>query len=109
MATTTTEIPANPEQVWAVLADPEKYAAWVVGAKEVRGSEGNWPSEGARFHHTVGIGFLQLRDQTSVLECDQPHRLVLEARVRPFGLARVEIQLSSSADGTLVTMTEEPC
>jgi uncharacterized protein YndB with AHSA1/START domain len=108
MATNTREMPAVPEQVWAVLADPEKYCEWVVGAKEVRGAEGHWPAKGARFHHTVGVWPLHIRDQTSVLESDRPHRLVLQAKVRPIGFAHIELTLSPSALGTSVTMTESP-
>jgi uncharacterized protein YndB with AHSA1/START domain len=108
VATNTREMPAPPEQVWAVLADPEKYGKWVVGAKEVRSSEGNWPAKGARFHHTVGIWPLHIRDHTSVMESDRPHRLVLQAKVRPIGFARIELELSASAGGTQVAMTEEP-
>ena len=108
MATNTREMPAPPERVWAVLADPEKYGEWVVGAKEVRGYEGHWPEKGARFHHTVGIWPLHLRDQTSVLESDRPKSLVLQAKVRPFGSARIDLELSPSARGTQVAMTEEP-
>jgi uncharacterized protein YndB with AHSA1/START domain len=104
MATNSREMPAAPEQVWAVLADPKKYCEWVVGAKEVRSADGNWPAQGARFHHTVGIWPLHLRDHTSVLESDRPHRLVLEAKV-----ARIELGLSPLAGGgTRVEMTEEP-
>jgi uncharacterized protein YndB with AHSA1/START domain len=109
MATNCREMPAALEQVWAVLADPKRYREWVVGAKEVRSSDGHWPAKGARFHHTVGIWPLHLRDQTSVLVSDRPHRLVLEAKVRPIGFARIELGLSPSAGGgTRVRMTEEP-
>jgi uncharacterized protein YndB with AHSA1/START domain len=108
MATNTREVPAAPEQVWAVLADPEQYGEWVVGAKEVRGSEGNWPMKGARFHHTVGIWPLHIRDHTSVIESERPHRLVLQAKIRPIGFARIELELSPSSRGTLVALTEEP-
>jgi uncharacterized protein YndB with AHSA1/START domain len=108
MATNTRDMSAAPEQIWAVLADPKKYGEWVVGAKEVRGSEGNWPAIGARFHHTVGVWPLHLRDQTSVVESDAPNRLVLQAKLRPIGFARIEITLSPSALGTRVAMTEEP-
>ena len=108
MATNTREMSAAPEQVWEVLADPERYAEWVVGAKEVRKSEGKWPAQGARFYHTVGIWPLHIRDQTSVLESDQPRRLVLQAKVRPLGSARIELKLTASALGTHVAMTEEP-
>lgn len=108
VATNTREMPVPPEQVWAVLADAEKYHKWVVGAKEVRSSEGHWPAKGARFHHTVGIWPLHVRDQTSVLESDSPTSLVLEAKVRPFGKARIDLELFASAGGTQVAMTEEP-
>jgi uncharacterized protein YndB with AHSA1/START domain len=108
MATNTREMPAAPEQVWAVLADPEKYCEWVVGAKEVRDSEGGWPAKGARFHHTVGVWPFHIRDQTSVVESDRPNRLVLQAKVRPIGFARIELELSPSALGTRVAMTEVP-
>jgi uncharacterized protein YndB with AHSA1/START domain len=108
MATNTREMRAAPEQVWAVLADPDKYCEWVVGAKEVRSSDGNWPAQGARFHHTVGVWPLHIRDHTSVVESDRPRRLVLQAKVRPLGFARIELELSPSPTGTQVAMTEEP-
>jgi uncharacterized protein YndB with AHSA1/START domain len=108
MATNTREIPAVPEQVWSVLADPEKYSDWVVGAKEVRKWEGNWPAKGSRFHHTVGVWPLRIRDATTVLESERPQRLVLEAKIRPVGFARIAFELSPSERGTRVSMTEEP-
>jgi uncharacterized protein YndB with AHSA1/START domain len=108
MAITTRDIPAAPDQVWAVLADPMRYAEWVVGAQEVRGFDGEWPARGARFHHTVGFGPIHIHDNTSVLESTPAHRLVLRARARPFGHARVELNLTTSEGGTLVEMTEEP-
>ena len=64
------------------------------GAKEVRSSEGDWPAKGARFHHTVGIWPLHIRDQTSVMESDRPTSFVLQAKVRPFGFARIDLELS---------------
>jgi hypothetical protein len=108
MATNTRMMPIGPEQVWAVLADPSNYGDWVVGAKKVRNSEGNWPSKGATFHHTVGVWPFHIRDETSVLESDQPKSLVLQAKVRPLGFARIELKLSPSSGGTQVEMTEEP-
>jgi hypothetical protein len=108
MATTTREIPAPPERVWAVLADADRYADWVVGAKTVRGVEGRWPKVGAKFHHTVGLWPLHLRDYTSVLESDPPLFLVLQARIRPIGQVRIQLDLRPSAAGTLVSMIEVP-
>ena len=108
MATTTREIAAPPERVWAVLADAHRYADWVVGAKTVRGVDGQWPEVGAKFHHTVGVWPVHLQDNTSVLECSAPRRLVLQARLRPIGQVRIELDLRPSAQGTLVSILEIP-
>ena len=108
MATTTRTIDAPVEAVWATLADPYLYADWVVGAKRIRRVEGSWPDPGAKFHHTVGVWPLRLRDNTTVLECEVGSRLVLEARIRPVGVARVEIDLRGAGATTQVTMTEVP-
>ena len=97
-----------PAQVWATLADPDNYSEWVVGTKQVRSSQGDWPLKRARFQHTVGIWPLYIHDQTSVVESDPPEHLVLEAKVRPFGSARIILELAPSETGTRVTMTEEP-
>ncbi|MDP9073028.1 MAG: SRPBCC family protein [Actinomycetota bacterium] len=93
--------------MWQILADGRRYADWVVGASHVREVEPSWPSVGSRFHHTVGIWPLHLRDTTAVEECDVGHRLVLEARARPFGRARVEIALEEIPTGTRIVMSEE--
>jgi len=102
MAITTRDIPALPDQVWAVLADPLRYAEWVVGAQEVRCFDGEWPEPGARFHHRVGLGPVHIHDDTWVLESTPPRRLVLRARVRPFGHARVALELFACEAGTRV-------
>lgn len=108
VATTTRHLDAPPEQVWAVLADAHRYAEWVVGASTIRGVEGDWPQPGARFHHKVGVWPLRIRDDTTVVDCDPPRRLVLEARVRPFGVARIELLLQAEGAGTTVSMIEVP-
>ena len=100
-------IKAPVHTVWAVLADAHSYGDWVVGAKDIRSVEGRWPERGSRFHHTVGMGPLNLKDNTKVLESEPNHRIVLEARARPFGRARVEIILSMVGAGTTVAMEEE--
>jgi uncharacterized protein YndB with AHSA1/START domain len=102
-------IDARPSDVFEVLADPDSFGFWVVGAKEVRGHDRHWPRRGSRFHHTVGVGPLQVKDNSKVLDIEQDRRLVLEARVRPFGTAKVELDLKPVRRGTKtkVTMTEE--
>jgi uncharacterized protein YndB with AHSA1/START domain len=109
MATVSRQIPASPDRVWAVLADPMRYADWVVGAKRVRDVEGHWPEEGSKFHHTVGVWPVHLRDNTLALESDAPRHLALEVRIRPVGRARVDLDLRPADRGTVVSMREVPC
>jgi len=108
MARTTIHVTAPAEAVFAVLADPSSYDQWVVGCKEIRGVEGAWPEPGATFHHSVGMGPITVKDSTTATESAPPHRLVLRARARPTGVARVEIDLAARDGGTEVTITEVP-
>jgi uncharacterized protein YndB with AHSA1/START domain len=101
-------IPAPPETVWRVLADPRSYGYWVVGSKRIRDADASWPAPGSRFHHTVGFGPLTVDDHTESLAADPPRRLVLRAKARPLGLAKVEIELRPEPGGTCVTLTENP-
>jgi uncharacterized protein YndB with AHSA1/START domain len=100
-------IPASPERVFAVLADPSSYAHWVVGSDVVRDADPDWPAVGSRFDHRVGWGPLKVNDHTEVLACDPPRRLELHAKARPLGTARVVLELERRGGGTLVTMVED--
>lgn len=106
MATTEAQFSVPPDRVFAVLSDPESYADWVVGSHSVRDADPTWPEVGARFYHRVGAGPLTVSDHTEVLAVDPSYRLVLRARARPLGTAKVEIVLDPRAGGTHVTMTE---
>jgi uncharacterized protein YndB with AHSA1/START domain len=101
-------IPHPPAAVFAVLADPDAYPDWVVGAQRIREADGEWPQPGSGFHHVVGVWPLRLRDSTEVVEAVPDTRLVLEARARPMGRARVELELEAKGPGTEVVMREAP-
>jgi uncharacterized protein YndB with AHSA1/START domain len=101
-------MPVPPEAVWDALADPGGYGYWVVGSKEVRDADPQWPAPGSRFHHTVGFGPLDVRDHTVVLEAERPRRLRLRAKARPFGTARVTLEMTPEDGGTRVRMHERP-
>lgn len=97
------------DAVFAVLADPWRFAEWVVGAQTVRDVDTNWPQPGSRFHHRVGFGPFTLDDSTVVEAFNPPNRMVLRARARPIGIARVTITLVPTRDGgTDVEMEEHP-
>jgi uncharacterized protein YndB with AHSA1/START domain len=97
-----------PERVFDVLRDPWRFADWVVGAKEIRAVDATWPAVGSRFHHRFGVGPLTIDDSTVLEEIDPPTRLVLRARARPAGVARVELRLVPVTGGTEVHMEERP-
>jgi uncharacterized protein YndB with AHSA1/START domain len=108
MARNVTTFPVPIEQVFGVLADPKTYAYWVVGSDSIRDADATWPTVGAKLHHRVGVGPFKLNDNTEVLEVTAPVHLVLQARARPLGTARVVLDLIDLGDGTQVTMVEGP-
>ena len=108
MAVVTRRMEATPEQIFAVLLDPTCYPEWVVGAKDVRAVEDDWPAVGSSFHHTVGVGPFEVSDYTEALEARPPELLRMRAKGRPLGTATVTMELIARDGGTLVRMTERP-
>lgn len=107
MARTERVIDATPSAVFDVLADPRSYVYWVIGSREVRDADPSWPEPGSRFHHTVNVGPLRIRDHTRVEDVDRGRCLQLKAKARPFGTARITIRLQQESGGTRVTMVED--
>lgn len=107
MSTVERRTTATPDAVWAVLADGWTFASWVVGASRVRAVEPGWPAVGTHIHHSVGTWPAVLDDTTESVEVDDGRRLVLLARTRPVGQARVELTLVPDGGGTLVRMAED--
>jgi uncharacterized protein YndB with AHSA1/START domain len=101
-------IDTSPERVFAVLADWRSYGDWVVGSRLMRGADPGFPAAGTRLHHQVGVGPLHLNDHTTVLEVDQPRKLLLKAKARPLGTAIVDLTLERNGSGTRVVMREDP-
>lgn len=108
MATVTTYIGAAPAEVYAVLANGWYYSGWVVGTSHMLAVEATWPAAGSRLFHASGVWPAVLNDETRVDEVTPNERLVMTARARPFGEARVEMTLTAEGDGTRVTLTETP-
>ena len=108
MSTNTRFMPVPPEAVWDALSDTRGYGYWVVGSKVVRDADPKWPEPGSRFHHTVGLGPLEISDHTESLEAEPPRRLKMRAKGRPFGTASVTLEMTPKDGGTVVRMTENP-
>lgn len=101
-------MPVPPEAVWESLADPGGYGYWVVGSKEIRDADPEWPAPGSRFHHTIGFGPFTIRDHTEAREARAPELLRIRAKARPLGTAMVTLAMEPRDGGTLVRMTENP-
>ena len=108
MAHNEIHVKATPDAVFDVLADPRSYARWVVGSKQIRAADREWPAAGATFDHSVGVGPLLLHDATSVQASERPGRLELLVRARPFTQAVVTLQLHDERGGTRFEMDEHP-
>lgn len=108
MATTEQFVQASPARCFEVVSDPRSFAYWVVGSREVRAADPNWPEPGSAFDHTVGFGPLRTYDHTEVEHVEPNRTLCLRAKARPFGTARVILRFRSEGEGTRVTITEEP-
>jgi uncharacterized protein YndB with AHSA1/START domain len=108
MATNERFMPVPPEAVWDALADAGGYGYWVVGSREIRDADPNWPQPGTRFHHTVGAGPLKISDHTESLEARRPSLLRIRAKARPLGTAKVTLTMTPQDGGTRVRMSENP-
>jgi hypothetical protein len=99
---------ATRQQVWNVIADGWTYSQWVVGNTRMRAVDPNWPAPGSTIHHTIGIWPVVLNDET-VVEASIPNEeLVLHAKGRPFGGARITLRLFDTPDGCRIEMAEVP-
>ena len=108
MSVNTMVVEAPPEAVFAVLADPAAYGAFVVGSKHVRRFEPTFPELGSCFHHSLGVGPFMLRDKSCVEEVEDGRRLVLLAHMRPLAVNRVAFTLRPVEEGTEVEVEEYP-
>lgn len=99
---------ASRQQVWDVVADGWTYSQWVVGNTRMRAVDLNWPAPGSRIHHTIGVWPLVVNDETEVESCTPGHELVLLAKTRPLGMARIVLRLSDTDTGCRIEMAEVP-
>ena len=99
---------ASRQQVWDVLADGWTYSQWVVGNSRMRAVDPSWPSPGSTIHHSIGVWPALLNDETVAVACEPLQELVLLAKGRPFGAARITLRLNAVAEGCRIEMSEVP-
>jgi uncharacterized protein YndB with AHSA1/START domain len=108
MSRNSVEVAAAPELVFDVLDDAYAYPRWVVGTRRIRRVDADWPSAGSAFHHAVGVPGAELHDASTVIDRDRPHRMLLEVRFRPTGVASVDITVAPTTTGSAITLEEHP-
>lgn len=107
MTVTRCDMKCAPADVMTVLADGWLLGLWVVGASRIRAVDPSWPAAGSLVHHSVGSWPLLLDDTTSVQEYIPGRSLRLRARAWPAGEAQVLLEVTGTATGCRVTMTED--
>lgn len=109
MAKNTKVIQAPRAAVFKILLTPETYAEWVVGCRDIRGVDDDWPAVGSRFYHRVGIaGPLTVADNTKIVDLEPDRCIVLEVRARPLGRGKSIFILETEGERTRVTLEEYP-
>jgi uncharacterized protein YndB with AHSA1/START domain len=108
MASVNVLVQRSPEQVWEVLCDGRAYASWVIGTREIRSVDGDWPAVGSGIHYTVGWGPLALRGRTTVRAAEPGRMLGLEADAGLLGTARIVLELTPWGEDTVVVLDEHP-
>jgi hypothetical protein len=106
--TATRETTASRQQLWDVIADGWTYSQWVVGNTRMRAVDPNWPAVGSKIHHTIGVWPVVLNDESEVESCTPLEELILVAKSRPFGGARITLRLSDTDNGCRIDMAEVP-
>jgi len=101
-------IAAPPARVFEALSDPWLLPVWVVGATHIRDADSDWPAPGSKVHHQVGAWPIAISDETQVVECVVPERLVLQGRAYPFGEAYIQLLVQPDGDGSIVRIGEAP-
>ena len=107
MSTNVRAMNCSPEDVFAVLADGWLFPTWVVGASRMRDVDAAWPAVGSKLQHSFGVWPVVINDETTVLEYDPPHRMVIQPSGWPIGEARVVLDVKRRRDGCVVRITEE--
>ena len=98
----------SPEQVWDFLSQGKRYADWVVGTREIRAVDDNWPAIGSELHFSFGIGPLTLDDRTTVRNADPSRMLELEVHAGRIGTARLLFEIRPWGDHAVVVLDEHP-
>ncbi|UFS59824.1 SRPBCC family protein [Subtercola endophyticus] len=106
MATNHRTMKCAPEDVFTVIANGWFFPTWVVGASRMRDVDETWPHVGSHLHHSFGVWPVLINDETTSLQWDPPHRVVMQPKGWPLGEARVVVEVKPHTKGCRVTIVE---
>ena len=98
----------TPAQVFLALGDGYTYDRWVVGTRNIRSADPDWPAPGTEIHYTIGYTPLRKDDKTVARAIEPDRHLELEAHAWPAGTARIGFFVEPTPDGCEVTIDEHP-
>lgn len=101
------ECTAAPRTVWAVLADPGTFPAWVVGAARVDRVDVGWPAVGAAMDYRVGAWPALLPARSSVRGSEPERLLALHGDLGPLGAVDVVVSVAEAGPGSVLTIRED--
>ncbi|MEF2978509.1 SRPBCC family protein [Subtercola sp. YIM 133946] len=106
MSTNHRTMTCSADDVFAVIANGWYFPTWVVGASRMRDVEETWPHVGSHLHHSFGVWPVLINDETTSLQWNPPHRVVMQPKGWPIGEARVTVEVKPHKKGCRVTIHE---
>jgi uncharacterized protein YndB with AHSA1/START domain len=98
---------ATPQDVWRVLADPWRFAAWVVGAAGVDDADERWPAQGARMRYRVGAWPVLFPATSEVTGSTAGAELALRGDLGAGGAVELVLRLHDDPPGTRIAIAED--
>jgi len=101
------EIAAPPEQVYDLIADPDRLGEWVTIHQYVDGKAPGELVEGAKMTQCLKLAGRSFKVKWKVVESDRPNRLVWEGRGPMRSKAKVVNTLTETGKGTKFSYLNE--
>jgi acetyl-CoA C-acetyltransferase len=103
----TVQIAAPPEEVYDLIADPDRLGEWVTIHQYVDGSAPDELVKGAKMAQCLKLAGRKFKVKWKVVESDRPNRLVWEGRGPVRSKAKVVNQLEAVDGGTRFSYLNE--
>lgn len=101
------DIAAAPEDVYDVIADPDRLGEWVTIHQYVDGNAPGELVEGSKMAQCLRLAGRNFKVKWTVVESDRPNRLVWEGRGPVRSKAKVVNELTPTEKGTRFSYTNE--